>query len=169
MTTGMKAHRRTENPASNPTISTQKKGLRLQDPHRCWVQQGTRAGWSKAESPPGHEHSAHPHCPSPHSFSSATDPQQLEEKVQGHAGAASPLPSPPREQHVTYSTLSPCSGNHGIICTRSEQCYLPAFLLPCPWRLPETWVGGVTGTWARAMDSSPWQEQERRDQAGLGY
>lgn len=74
MTIGMKAHRITEKRpiASNPTIFTQKKALRLQDPHMRWVQQGTMAGWSKAEPPPGHKHSAHSHCLSPHRFNYTT-------------------------------------------------------------------------------------------------
>lgn len=106
MTTGMKAHRITEERpiVSKPTIFTQKKALTTQDLHMRWVQQGTTAGWSKAE----------PHLDINTAFIhtaflpiGSIMPQQLEERVQGHAGAASPPPSPPREQHVTYSTLSP--------------------------------------------------------------
>lgn len=137
MTTGMKAHRITENRpiGSNPTISTQKKllGSRIHTGVGAARNQGRQV-------PPGHGHSAHPHCPSPHRFSYAADPQQIEKRVQGHAGPASPSPSPPREGHVTYCTLSPCSGNHSIISTRSEQCCSPAFLAPrdslrCGWGL----------------------------------
>lgn len=45
-------------------------------------------GWSRAETPPGRAHSAHPHRPSPHGLHHAADPQQPGERVWGHAEAA---------------------------------------------------------------------------------
>lgn len=56
---------------------------------------------------------------------------------------------------------------------QSNAIFLLSFLLVprdslSPSMVFALWVGGLTGTWTRAMDSPLWQEQKRGDQAGLG-
>lgn len=148
---------------SNPTTFTQQKVLSS----RGWVQQGTRAGWSKAEPTPDlntvfthtaflpiasvmpqihsslkrgfrdmqGQHPYHLHLPENSIFSTA--------------------PSAPAQ-----GTTAPHPPGH------SNDIFLLSFLLVprdslSPSMVFALWVGGLTGTWTRAMDSPLWQEQKR--------